>query len=278
MLRRKRVTLYAIVAELFLFAFCAFIIVPFMWMLTTSLKSPLRAFKLPPGLIPTSFDFASYRLAFQKVDFLQFGINSLKVSVLVVLLQLVVSSMAAYSFAKIKYPGRAFLFYLFLSSMMIPGAVVTIPRFVFMSKLHMVNTHLALILPAAFDMMGIFLIRQNMMSIPMSFSEAAFIDGASHFRCYLFLILPMARPAMFVSGIMTFIGSWNAFEGPLIFINSSRLFTLPLGLVSLDGQLSSGNRSGVIAGVLLASILPVIFYLFGQRYLIEGATLGGLKG
>lgn len=274
----KRVTLYSVCAEIFLALFCVFILVPFMWMLTTSLKSPLKAFQLPPGLIPVTFDFSSYALVFKKVNFMAFIWNSIQVSVIVTASQMLVSSLAAYAFSKLKFPGRTLVFYLFLSSMMIPGAVVTIPRFVFMSRLGLVNTHAALILPGVFSAMSIFLIRQNMLSIPISFNDAAYIDGATHARCYWSIILPMAKPSIVVAGILTFIGSWNDFSNPLIFINSSRLFTLPLGLVSLQGQFGSGNKSSVIAGVLLATIAPVVFYAFGQKYLIEGATLGGLKG
>ncbi len=275
---KKRVTLYSVCVEIFLALFCLFILVPFMWMLTTSLKSPLKAFQLPPGLIPVTFDISSYQLVFKKVNFGAFITNSIQVTVIVTASQMFVSSLAAYAFSKLRFPGRSLVFYLFLSSMMIPGAVVTIPRFVFMSRLGLVNTHAALILPAVFSAMSIFLIRQNMLSIPMSFNDAASIDGASHFRCYRSIILPMAKPSVIVAGILTFIGSWNDFANPLIFINSSRLFTLPLGLVSLEGQFGSGNKSSVIAGVLLATIAPVVFYAFGQKYLIEGATLGGLKG
>jgi len=275
---KKRVTPYAVFAEVFLIVFCLFIIIPFLWMLTTTLRSPLKAFQLPPGLIPLSFDFSSYQLVFKKVNFNIFIVNSIKISVIVTACQLVVSSLAAYAFSKIDFRGKTLVFYLFLSSMMIPGAVVTIPQFVFMSKLHLVNTHMALILPGLFTAMGIFLIRQNMLSIPMSFNDAGYIDGASHLRCYFSIVLPMAKPSVVVSGVLTFIGVWNDFGGPLIFINSSRLFTLPLGLVSLRGQFGSGNQSSVIAGVLLATIAPIVFYVFGQKYLIEGATLGGIKG
>lgn len=275
---KKRVTLYSVCVEIFLALFCLFILIPFMWMLTTTLRSPLKAFTLPPGLIPTTFDFSSYALVFKKVNFGAFVWNSIKVSAIVTACQMIVSSLAAYAFSKLKFPGRMVVFYLFLSSMMIPGAVVTIPRFVFMSRMGLVNTHAALILPGLFSAMSIFLIRQNMLSIPMSFNDAGYIDGASHFRCYRSIIMPMAKPSVVVAGILTFIGSWNDFSNPLIFINSSRLFTLPLGLVSLQGQFGSGNKSSVIAGVLLATIAPVIFYAFGQKYLIEGATLGGLKG
>lgn len=274
----KRFSLFSFCTELFLIIFCAFILIPFMWMLTTTLRSPLKAFQLPPGLIPTTFDFSSYALVFQKVNFGAFVTNSIKVSVIVTVLQMIVSSLAAYAFSKIRFPGRSFVFYMFLASMMIPGAVVTIPRFVFMSRLGLVNTHAALILPGMFSAMSIFLIRQNMLSIPMSFNDAAYIDGASHFRCYFSIIMPMARPSVVVASVLTFINSWNDFSNPLIFINSSRLFTLPLGLASLQGQFGSGNKSSVIAGVLLATIAPLIFYIFGQKYLIEGVTLGGLKG
>ncbi len=277
-MKKKRLTIFAVLAEIMLVVFCAFIIIPILWMLSTTLRNPLDAFKLPPAIIPTVFDFSAYKTVFTKVDFTLFGWNSIKVAFTVTFGQLLICSLAAYPFARIDFKGKNIMFILLLSSMMIPAQVVSIPQFIFMSKLKLVNTHFALILPGLFSVMSIFLIRQNMMSIPKSFDEAAYIDGAGRFRAYWSIILPMAKPSIMVAGVLTFIGSWNNFYGPLIFINSAKLMTLPLGLTQLRGMLNSGNQSVVIAGVLLSMLAPVIFYMFGQRYLIEGVTLGGIKG
>ena len=129
-----------------------------------------------------------------------------------------------------------------------------------------------------FSAMGIFLIRQFMLTIPRSYDEAAMIDGASRYYCFLHIIAPMSKPAIMVIAVQTFIGSWNDFYNPLIYINSESKMTLPLGLTALRGMLNSGNESALIASVLLTLIAPLILYVFGQRYLVEGITLGGLKG
>jgi len=275
---RKRVTPFSIGSEILLVVFCLFILTPFLWMLSTALRSPVTAFRLPPAILPTVFDISNFRLVFEKVDFLGFGKNSLKVAGLVTIGQLVVCSLAAYAFARLKFPGKQIIFMMFLAALMLPAQVISIPQFIFMSRLRLVNSHAALILPMLFSAMSIFLIRQNMLSIPMSFNEAAKIDGAGDFRIYSSIIIPMAKPSLVVAGTLTFIAQWNDFHRPLIFINTERLMTMPLGLVALRGRLNSGSQAGVIAGVLLATLAPLLFYIFGQKYLIEGATLGGLKG
>ena len=273
---RERIGTSFILIGLLLFA--AFIIVPLLWMLSASLRTPMEAFKWPPRILPTSFDTRSYQIVFEKVDILRFLGNSVKVSVIGTLIQVLASAMAAYAFARFHFRGNRFLFLLYLTAMMIPGQVLSIPRFIVMSKLHLINTHAALILPMLFSAMGIFLIRQFMLTIPRSYDEAAMIDGASRYYCFLHIIAPMSKPAIMVIAVQTFIGSWNDFYNPLIYINSESKMTLPLGLTALRGMLNSGNESALIASVLLTLIAPLILYVFGQRYLVEGITLGGLKG
>ncbi len=273
---RERIGTAFILIGLLLFA--AFIIVPLLWMLSASLRTPMEAFKWPPRILPTSFDTRSYQIVFEKVDILRFLGNSVKVSVIGTLIQVLASAMAAYAFARFHFRGNRFLFLLYLTAMMIPGQVLSIPRFIVMSKLHLINTHAALILPMLFSAMGIFLIRQFMLTIPRSYDEAAMIDGASRYYCFLHIIAPMSKPAIMVIAVQTFIGSWNDFYNPLIYINSESKMTLPLGLTALRGMLNSGNESALIASVLLTLIAPLILYVFGQRYLVEGITLGGLKG
>lgn len=260
-----------------LLLFAAYILVPILWMLSTTLRTPMESFKMPPAVLPTSFNLDSYRTVFDKVDFGRFIFNSFKVSVLGTGLQVLCSSMAAFAFARFRFPGKNVLFLAFLSSLMIPGAVMSIPRFIIMSKAGLIDSHLALILPATFSAMGVFLIRQFMLTISKSYDEAAYIDGASRFYCFTRIVAPMAKPAMMVIAVQTFIGTWNDFFGPLIYINSEAKMTLPLGLTALRGMLNSGNQSTILAGVLLSLIPPLLFYIAGQRFLIEGINLGGLK-
>ncbi len=270
--------LFRAVVFLLLLIFAIFIATPFMWMFSTTLRMPKTSFTLPPKIFPTEFNLSSYRTVFEKVDFLAFFVNSIKVAILVTGLQLIVCSMAAYAFARIEFPGKNVIFLCFLGAMMIPAQVTNIPQFIFMSKLRLINSHAALILPAMFSPLAIFLIRTYMSSIPRSLDEAAYIDGAGRFWTYVHVILPMSKPSLMVVGVLTFIGSWNDFYRPLIFINDTIKMTLPLGLTALRGMLGTGNQSSVLAGVVLSMIAPLLFYIFGQRYLIEGANMGGLKG
>jgi multiple sugar transport system permease protein len=257
--------------------FCLFILIPLSWMIATSLRSPLDSFKLPPAIIPTTFDRANYDTVFEKVDFFGFIKNSINISFWATLLQVAASTMAAFAFARLEFPGRKVVFVFFIAALMIPGQVLSIPRFIILSKLGLVNSHLALILPAIFSAMGVFLIRQFMMSIPKSFDEAAYMDGASRFQCFRSIIVPMAKPAMMVISLQTCIGTWNDFYGPLIYINSVSKMTLPLGLTQLNGMLGTGNQSAIIAGVVLSLIPPALFYIVGQKWLIEGIAIGGIK-
>lgn len=162
-------------------------------------------------------------------------------------------------------------------AMMIPGQVLGIPNFIIMSKLGLVDTHAALILPRLFNAFAIFLIRQFMLTIPISYDEAARIDGANSFYIYSRIVVPMVKPALLTVALQTFIATWNDFYGPLIFLNTESKMTLPIGLTALNGMLGSGNQSSLIAGVLLSLIAPVIFYLIGQNVLMEGINIGGVK-
>lgn len=263
---------------LFATLFAAFILVPIMWMFATSLRHPQQAFSFPPHIIPVEFNLYNYKMVFEKVNFLDFIWNSFFVAFAATALQVLSSSMAAFAFSRLNFPGKNVLFMAYLATMMIPGAVMGIPRFIIMAKVGLVDHLAALILPAMFSAMGVFLIRQHMMGIPRNYDEAAYIDGANRFYCFTRIIAPMAKPAMMVIAVQTFIGNWNDFYGPLIYINSESKMTLPLGLTALNGRLGSGNRAAVLAGVLLSLIPPLIFYIFAQRYLIEGITLGGIKG
>mgnify|MGYP001210684205 CR=1 FL=1 len=277
-LRKSRDHAFTLMILLGLLLFATFIIVPLLWMISASFRTPMDAFKWPPRIIPTTFDTRSYQIVFEKVNILKFLGNSIKVSVLGTLLQVLASAMGAYAFARFRFKGSKALFMLYLTAMMIPGQVLSIPRFIVMSKLHLINTHAALILPMLFSAMGIFLVRQFILTIPKSYDEAAMIDGASRYYCFLHIIAPMAKPAIMVVAVQTFIGSWNDFYNPLIYINSESKMTLPLGLTALRGMLNSSNESALIASVLLTLIAPLLLYVFGQRYLVEGITLGGLKG
>ncbi len=275
-MRRKVINKSIIFMLLCLFS--VFIVVPLLWMFSTSMRKPVESFKLPPAIFPERINFDQYRIVFKKVDFFMFIRNSFKIAFISVLLHVVFSSMSAFAFARLDFPFKKALFILFLSAIMIPGQVMNIPRFLMMVQLKLVDTHLALILPAFFDAMGIFLIRQFMMTIPKSYDEAAYIDGANKFHCFLRIVMPMTKPAIMVIAVRNFIGSWNDFYTPLIYLNTTKKMTLPLGLAQLRNALGGDdNQAVVLAGVVLSLIAPLLFYIVGQRYLVEGINLGGIK-
>jgi multiple sugar transport system permease protein len=267
-----------IVIALLLGVFAAYILAPFLWMLSTSLRSPLLSFRLPPALFPSSFDLENYRLIFERVDFPAFFKNSIFIAVMTTVSQVVICSMAAYAFSRLHFPGKHLIFIMFLVAMMIPTQVTSIPRFIFMSALRLINSHWALIIPAMYSTLAIFLIRQHMLTIPKSYDEAAYIDGAGKLWTFTRVIVPMAKPSIAVVAVMTFIATWNDFFTPLLYINSIAKMPLPLGLQSLTGMFGAGNQASVIAAVMLSLIPPLIFYIAGQRWLIKGISLGGLKG
>ncbi|MFC5447737.1 carbohydrate ABC transporter permease [Paenibacillus aestuarii] len=255
----------------------AYMIIPFLWIFSTSLRLAKDSFALPPAIFPTSFVWENYQEVFEKVPFAAFITNSIKIAAIVVIGHVLISSMAAFAFSRIKFPGRDVIFLVFLSGLMIPSQVTIIPQFILISKLGLVDTHWAIILPALINPLGIFMIRQMMLTIPHSYDEAAYMDGANRMWVFLKVILPMAFPAVSVTSVLLFIANWNDFFRPLIFLNTYEKMTLPLGMTVLTGLFGTGNLSAVLAGVTLSLIPPLLFYMFGQKYLIEGLSVGGLK-
>jgi len=226
---------------LHIFLICgAFIMaLPFMWMVSTSLKTRtdvLREF--PPRLIPSTFQVSNYEDALTSLPFDRYYINSLIVSSSVTVLQLFVSSLAAYAFARLRFKGRETLFFLYLIGLMIPFPVLLLPNFIIVRQLGWFNTYLALIIPPSFSVFSIFLLRQYYRGFPLEYDEAARIDGASSLRIWWNIILPNSKPALAALAIFTFLGTWNDFLWPLVITNSETMRTLPVGLNSFQGQYS----------------------------------------
>lgn len=265
------------VYRLFMLILVAMMMLPIMWIISTSLRAPGESFRLPPSFFPTSFNWRNYVRVFTDVPFFSFILNSIRVSTITIVLQLLFSTLAAYAFARIEFVGRTILFLTVLAGLMVPGQAVIVPRFLVIIGFGMMDSHSALIIPALADPLGIFILRQFMLTIPKSYDEAAYIDGASRFRIYSRIILPMTKPCIVIVLIMRLIAVWNDFFNPLIFINTFDKMTLPLGLTILDGFMGTGNVSVILAGVTLSLVPPLLVYLFGQKYLLQGTTLAGLK-
>ena len=186
--------------------------------------------------------------------------------------------MAAFALVRIPFKGSHIVFLLILAGMMVPAQVTIIPLFILMSKVGLYDSLYSLILPSMVYPLAVFLLRQFMATIPLSYDEAAYLDGAGRFTIFFQIILPMVRSSLAVAGIMHFLVVWNDFFRPLIFINSQRYMTLPLGLYTLNGFMGNGSTSVILAGVVLSIIPPALLYAFGQKYIIEGTAAGGIKG
>lgn len=251
---------------------------PFAWMFSTSWRLAKDSFSLPPQWLPTTWRIENYQEVLTSIPFVAFVFNSLKVAVLITLGQLVTCSMAAYAFARLRFPGRDWLFLLFLSQLMVPQQVTIIPVFILIRMMGLLDTHSALIIPGIFSAFGTFLLRQFFLTIPTELEDAARVDGAGYLRTFVQIILPLAGPGLSTLAIFTFNFYWNEFFRPLLFISTWDRMTLPLGLTVMRGYLGVGNVAAIMAGVSMG-ILPVLFvFLLAQRYLIEGITLTGIKG
>ncbi len=252
---------------------------PLLWMFSTSLRPTSESYQLPPQWLPTQFRWENYLAPFDSsVPFVQLFANSMKITLAVTLGQLVTCSLAGYAFARLRFPGREFLFLLLLASLMIPGQVTIIPIFLLMRSLGLIDNHLAIILPGLISAFGVFLMRQFFKQMPQELFDAARVDGAGHIRSFLQIALPLAGPALATLGIITFNAIWNSYFLPLIFLNSWDNFTLPQGIALLTGYMGAGNPSVVMAAVTMA-ILPVLaVFIVAQRWIIEALTRAGIKG
>lgn len=253
-------------------------IVPFFWMISASLKTELAVFSYPLQWIPDNIHLNNYVDIWlnETYPFYRFYLNSIIVAIISVIGLLIVSSTAAYAFAKLNFTGKNILFMMFLATLMIPKHVTLIPRFILFDFLNLYDTLWALIFTAMFNVIGIFLLRQFFVGIPKELSDAARIDGSSHFQIYSRIILPLAKPAMLSLVILTFVWSWNDYINPLVFITSKELYTIPLGLQAyLDVDMP--KYSIVMAGATSAIIPLLIVFISANRYFISGIVTSGLK-
>lgn len=252
---------------------------PFLWMVSTSFKGLDEVYAFPPRFIPETIRWSNYLDAWQAVPFARFFGNSLFVATATTVAVIVTSSMAGYSFARLRYPGRDLIFLAYLGTIMIPFPVLIIPLFILMRQIGLVDTLPGLILPAAFTAWGTFLMRQFMLSIPREIEEAARMDGASFWRIYMQIIMPLSRPVVATLGIFTFLASWNEFLWPLIMISSVESKTVPLGLTMFQAQVPIKTPWQLVTAAATFSVLPVlIVFILGQKYYVRGIATTGLKG
>ena len=275
--RRKHIKNFF--SHLVLMAGAITMIFPFYWMLKTSFLTDSQALEMPPKLwFSFPLYFGNYKEVFELAATGRAICNSLFIAVVSTAGVLFTSSLAAFAFAKLRFPGEKKLFGLIFATMLIPSQVTLIPLYVVFSKIGWVDTHLPLIVPQIMvNAYGVFLIRQFMVSVPDSYIEAAKPDGAGYLRIYAGIMLPLCKPALVTLGMFTFVGNWNNFVGPLIYLNTEELFTLPLIINSFRSAYAV-DWGLLMAGSTVAVLPLLLIYLFAQRSFIEGIAATGLKG
>ncbi len=267
-----RLVLYALALIAFVF-----LAGPLLWMLSSSLKPRADVLANPPTLIPETFRWDNYTDVFDQVPFARYLLNSFVVASVVTVVALLLHSMAAYSLARLRYPGRDFIFLAILSTLMVPFTAIVVPLFIIVDWLGWVDTYQGMIVPMIPHAFGIFLLRQFYLSVPRELEEAAIVDGASLVRVYWHIILPLSRPILAALGIFFFLANWNNFLWPLIVTQSSDLWVVQLGIQQFTGQ--HGDQYNLImAASTLAALPTLILFFVLQRRLVEGIKLTGLKG
>lgn len=271
----KAISTIAIQVILVLLAVLA--LFPFVWMVSTSLKGTEEAFRYPPSLIPEDIKWGNYKKAMTALPFGLAYLNSIKLALINVIGQVITSAMAGYALGKLKFKGHNAVFTGFIAVMMVPYTVISIPLFMIFSQLNLIDTHLAIILmTVAYMPMGVFMCRQFIMAIPDELMEAGIIDGANYGYMFFKIVLPLIKPALASLGIFSFMWNWNSFYTPLIFLTSQENFTVPLLLNMFKGKYTV-DWSLIMAASTIAVIPVLVVYLFGQKYIIEGITITGMK-
>jgi multiple sugar transport system permease protein len=251
---------------------------PFLWVFVTSILTTEDAFNLPPVWFPSKVIFANYDQVFRLIPFWRMTLNSLKISGIITVGAVVTSTLAAYAFARLRFPGRHVLFIILLSALMVPQQVTVIPTFILIRNLGLLDTHEAIYLPATINVFGIFLLRQFFLSIPRDLEDSARLDGAGHLRILLQVIVPLSGPAISALAIFVFQAAWNDFFWPNLFLTSPDKMTLPLGLVSLKGQYGGGSAVALFAAMSMIAIPILVLFAFTQRFLTESIATTGMKG
>lgn len=252
-------------------------VLPFVWMILTSVKTQSEALTIPPKVLPDAWQLSAYEKIIQELPFVQFYVNSILVTFAIVLLQTLIAAMAAYGFARLKFPGRDAIFLICVSILMVPGQIFLIPQFLIIQEMGLLNTLTGLVLPGLFSIYGAFLLRQFFVTVPKEIEEAAIVDGLNHFQIFYKIMLPLIKPGIIACVIINGLWSWNNLMWPLIVNTSFDKMTLPVGLASLS------SRSGVeypmlMAGALMAIIPMLLLYILFQKHFIEGAASAGVKG
>ena len=253
-------------------------LLPFAWLFSMSFRPPAEAYKMPPSFLPPTLDFKNYQAVLgSSVPFLQIYWNSVQIAVLVTLGQLVTCTLAAFAFARLKFPGRDSIFFVMLVGLMFPAQVTIIPIYLGFARVGLLNRPIGLVLMYLTSSFGVFLVRQFMRSQPKALEEAALMDGAGYFKIFYRISLPQLRPALSALGIITFTQTWNYYFQARVLLEPQQSMTLPVAMDLLRGYLASGNLSVVMAAMSMAVLPVILIFLLAQKLVIEGVTLSGMK-
>lgn len=277
MSRKKKQKIIKAITYISLIILSLLVLIPFFWMISSSLKADNQVFTIPIDWIPDEPRWSNFSVIWQQIPLLTFFKNTIFLSVVITFIQVLTSSFAAYGFSKMQFKGRNTLFLAYIGTIAVPWQAYMIPQFIMMREFHLTDTLWSLVLLQAFSAFGVFLMRQYYMSIPEELSESARIDGLSEYGIYFRIILPLSKPAITTLAVLTFVNTWNDYMGPFIYLSSTEVKTIQLGLrmfVTLyDAQYA------LIMAASLVSIIPItIVFLFAQRYIIEGIATTGMKG
>ncbi|ERL64076.1 hypothetical protein L248_1609 [Schleiferilactobacillus shenzhenensis LY-73] len=275
---REPIRLGKVIRTLIFGLFMLVMLFPLLWMISTSFKREIDVFNFPIQWIPPVFNWHNYVEVWQgNYNFPLYYWNTIKVTVAVVVIQLVISSMAAYALAKMDFKFKGFIFSMFLATMMIPDQVTIVPRFILLQTMGLLNSHAGYILMLAFSVYGVFLLRQSVITIPDSLIEAARMDGATHLQIFIQIIIPMLKSSLATLAILRFVWTWNDYQNPLIFFRDQKLFTLQLGMSQFASQ--AGTYYALLMAASVLAIVPLlIIFIIGQRYIMDGMTAGAVKG
>lgn len=254
-------------------------IMPFLAMLTTSLKPEAYVLEARPNLLPTVISFDAYAELGRRVDLPRAFFNSFLVAGLGTFGQVMVSSMAAFAFSRMQWRGRNVVFLLYLATMMIPGIVLVIPQFILVRSLGWINNYAALILPSLFSAFGTFLMRQSFLALPKDFEEAAVVDGANYFTIFWRIVLPLSGPALATLSVFSFMGLWNSYLWPLFVARRDEVMTLPVALAFLQAETRGVTEWNIVMAGSVVAVLPILIaYIFAQRWFVRGVVVSGIKG
>ncbi|GAB4052794.1 carbohydrate ABC transporter permease [Catellatospora paridis] len=268
----RRVVLYAALTLAALL-----ILVPFLWMVSASLKRNNDVFTIPIQWIPKEFQWGNFTEIWTRVPLATYLGNTLFLSLVITFLQVLTGSFAAYGFAKVRFRGRDTLFLLYIATIAVPWQAYMIPQYIMMQKAELTDTFWSLILIQAFGAFGVFLMRQYYLTIPDELCEAARVDGLSEYGIWARIMLPLSKPALASLALLTFVNTWNDYMGPFIYLTSNDLWTIQLGLRSFVGQYDADYAMMMTGSAL--SVLPImIIFLLGQRHFIQGVASSGMKG